>query len=764
MKELNRTNKLMLCLMVGLSGGVANAGLPDSSDYAKDKTQVYVNEQSGNVLKSVNSILCMVAQTNYSSDTVLNKGYYNALVDESLCGNDSASNSGSSSQSGTSASGSKSYANWTVKSTKESADAPEVVTAFVHTTGGQNDAPMTIKAKMTITEAASDSNPLGIFSINFAGYLDSAPTVLIQKGVLKSERDSSKRVVLKFKEQESGQGGGGKSAALIKNGASGSGTVSSPSFDPNTKQATTQTFNIAYDQSFFKRGIPSDSSKNKCFSRKQYETSAWSYGVYKSGDGSRVAVNSGFPISTSNQSSNNQYGYLGYYGVFLPGSATVKDGDTVYKQSWSNNGAAQSEKYTLMVRGGKLKKHERTLLKLSDIKNLPLEGSTGPNDPNQKMQRVIWNDAKQVLEEIASAPMQSSAGAPAWSDTSPPVEIATNKVMGNTLGFYSQALGGTVNIKLDNCLPNVNGNPGAGMKCDSPKRESVVVFYKESVVSATDKSVPSQLTCFNNCPKPESAEGMSGPNSIYSDDGFTGHYYSFSDALLREKTSNYQVILTSANAGFGFNSGPLFESTQANIDALNCNWQFDPSKICGWKAWTELTVFYTWETGPHSYNQYVGAKKEGESSYVQFDPPLSVIFTYPDSTNGYNSTALDSKYKGTVFYLEYNGFGDLQGIPGKCFDPATGASQTDCSGGENLRWVPEFAIPAASVAGKTSEYLIKPLQVEQRMSPAPNQCSSLNLEDLSSNYPDLTKDWVDPNLGDEPKVEGPPKFVGGLVP
>ena len=180
-----------------------------------------------------------------------------------------------------------------------------------------------------------------------------------------------------------------------------------------------------------------------------------------------------------------------------------------------------------------------------------------------------------------------------------------------------------------------------------------------------------------------------------------------------------------------------------------------------------LSEFYTWETGPNTWNKFTSVQ-DSNNNVVQFDAPIPVKFTYPTAgTGGLNPSAVDQKFAGNTFYLQYGGFGTVIGIPGKCFNPANPSdNDPDCSK-PGRRWVPEFTIPAGTAATNSSgsiTYLIKPLEIEQRMAKlALAQCSALKISDLSSQWLNLSKDWTDPNLGVEPDITDAPRVIGGVV-
>ncbi len=208
------------------------------------------------------------------------------------------------------------------------------------------------------------------------------------------------------------------------------------------------------------------------------------------------------------------------------------------------------------------------------------------------------------------------------------------------------------------------------------------------------------------------------------------------------------VVLTSSNSNmqWGVTSGPLFDAGDATVQsALECD--FDATSTCGWETWSNFSVFYTWETGPNDWNKFT-ALKDGSNNYLTFDPPIQVKYTH--TGDGYSNA---------TFYLEYGGFGDLWGIPGKCVDFDTGAD-SEC--GPNTRWIPEFSIADGSevTAGGTS-YLVKAMEKEQRMQSVElSNCSSMTLTTYS--LPDISL-WEDPDIGTEPTVDAAPAVIGGVL-
>ena len=72
---------------------------------------------------------------------------------------------------------------------------------------------------------------------------------------------------------------------------------------------------------------PGDEATDMCLDRYLFDESVWSYGLYNS-DGSRVNRDSGFSVKTD---VGDHYGWIGYWGLWLPDNVTVNDGETIYK-------------------------------------------------------------------------------------------------------------------------------------------------------------------------------------------------------------------------------------------------------------------------------------------------------------------------------------------------------------------------------------------------------------------------------------------------
>jgi len=323
------------------------------------------------------------------------------------------------------------------------------------------------------------------------------------------------------------------------------------------------------------------------------------------------------------------------------------------------------------------------------------------------------------------------------------------------LNFWSQSLGGNVQIKLG-CTVTPGVFPDPPIFSCSADDTVPVAFYAESVIFPSD-TVPSSLACFTNCPdlsKINSGDQWPYDNTYGQPQAVVpslAQYisYGFDSSQMVLTSDSTPVLATGDVYQWGVMSGPLFEPTAENLALLACDW--DPSQTCGWQVWNNLPEFYTWETGPNDWNKFTALVDPLDSSVLKFDPPLQVsyVHTWDDLTT-------------STFNLEYSGFGNLQGIPGKCIDWDSG-NEVEC--GEGTRWIPQFSITEGSevtdVSDGITKYYVKPLDMEQRMKQLESSfCSALTTTTYA--LPSMSE-WVDPDIGTEPAVNSSPAVIGGVV-
>jgi len=734
------------------------AEFPADSDFNKDQTKIYVNERSAETFEIVNEILCMIGQTKY--DEMLNKGTYKAQIDKNQCSsnNDDPSSAGENSQNQSSGSTMPKYEMWTINSTRADDNSPQIVKVWIHESSDDDkgmEPPKMIYAKAVITEGVSDTNPYGIFTMNFRIHpeLDGVvyPTPM-GKGLLKTELDpDTGKVLLKFASKTDMNTPEGEMHFIEKatlgrsaDGSTGGGTAYNYEVNPFMPEPKQDTFDFAFNETNFLR--VNELGEPMCMDRSDFDETAWRYGLYDS-NGARVNRNSGFSIMKQ-VDGKDYYGWIGYYGIWFPKEVTLANDDQVYKMDFGHGGG-EGEPYNVLISGGKLKKHVRKEMTLGEVKNVPLDYW----DMNEQMNyHVKWDGSNFIKYEY----IDNSGGNSLWKKLDPEVTYDISNLNFDMLNFWSQSLGGNVQIKL---YCTASGEPPAPPIFSCSADDTMpVIFYAESIVFPSD-TVPSTLACFSNCPdatKISSGEQWPYDNTyeqpqpvVPTEAQYLSYHFDSSQMMLTYDDGTTPVLATSDTYQWGVMSGPLFEPTADNLSLLSCEW--DSTQTCGWMSHTTLPEYYTWETGPNEWNKFTVLVNPMDGSVLKFDPPLQVsyVHTWDDLST-------------STFNLGYSGFGNLWGIPGKCIDWDSGA-ETECR--SETRWIPQFSISEGSettdVSDGVTKYYVKPLEMEQRM----KQLDSLfcaNLSTKTYSLPSISE-WVDPNIGSEPAVDGPPAVVGGVL-
>lgn len=763
-----------------------------NSDYVKDATITYVSERSAESFSRVNEILCSLDQSRYVD--MVNEGDYIAKIDTTQCAQDkdSAKGAGEDSQNQSTGSNATTYEDWTVNSSRAE-NQPHIIKVWIHekakNMGPFSDPAKTIYIGVTITEGKSDTNKLGLFTAYFKACSDGdlVCETPLMRGLLKTVKDANNKVMLNFLVT----GGMGEftfeeKASLYKSldGTTGEGSASMTDFDEH-EGAVSKAFNFSNNATYFYRS-DTDGSNAVCMSRENPVTNVWRYGLYNSA-GARVArSNPGFPVRFTS-GDRDYFGFAGYYGIGFPPDVTLPSGSTVYKQTFSSSSDSITETpYTVFVASGRLQKHVKKDTTLGKIKNVSLSWNKcedqGQGQWSCSDYRVKWNGTQLIKDGIRS---QSTNWM--WKDlTAEPVTFAQNDFSFN---FYSESLGGDgrIDLMIPNTLHDWNDPDSLPIKqiaVSDLTDATLVIFHRISTVYPGE-TVPATLACLENCIDPAKIDTQdphftnssykggnenfnvtnmnTAPGSLVAGTNYIA--YTFDTDLAHEnamvlKYGGDPVVLSSnSNQQNGVWGGSLFEMNTANKAALECDLPpgSPPQAVagtCGWKVW-DLDTFYTWETGANEWNKLT-ALLDADSVPVAFSPPLMVEYTLAAT--------------GAKYFLEYNGFGDLWGIPGKCVNADTGLDApcyTEEGDKRNIRWVPGFSIAAGEtvidVDDNSITYYVKPLEQEEQMvSVGAATCASAGLSLTGYDLPDASL-VQDPGIGSEPTLNVPTRVIGGVV-
>lgn len=731
-----------------------------SSEYVTDAQSSYVQDQTSEGINQVNMITCIMAAMKPSS--LVNQGSYLALVDESKCdtnNRDKASNSGSS-NSGSNAS---QYMTATVTSSRASNSDPMKVSTWIDVSEGGTD--MSIYVHTAASQPPTSSNPYGQFRLDYCG-----KAAGLNSCVFNGYIDASASGLSYY--DTSSEGGGTRLTAMTLNA---SGTTSGSGRMAITESGATTDYTFAYNASYFRR---SDGVVDQCFSRDATDAgtgfSVWRYGLYDANTGARVTRNSGFPIEYTS-GSTTYHGYMGYWGLWLPPDAlsAISSGSTVQKVDY-NGGSASATSYTLVKAGGKLTKYTKGTKTLAEIDHIHFtfgasaaSGPTGlsPYSTGTNYE-AYWDQANKrfVIDGYNSCGAGGCKKATITPVNTTNAYWSTNYPYG--LFGWSQALGGEVFIATGS-IANDGSNAG-----------SVNVTYRtQDLVYPSEYAGIGDLYCVADCPTASGIASLLSSSAQTPFGSTAGNYAGTAAGSLVTYTldaasgnlkdgANADVTTASTNLSgmyqWGIRSGKLFPTSQAStVDAA------DGAADNSYRASSvdALNTYYVWETGPNAWNQFA-AVKNSSGNYVTFDPPLQVNFSVPN-TAAFGSSA------GQTIVLQYNGFGDLFGIPGQCVSQVTN-DPVSCDNA-NARYVPEFMIPFDQTVGRVtsggSTYLVKWLDREIRLAKkATSVCTAAGLSLPSGLSLPTSADLKDPSnaaadvyIGTKPVVTSAPRVIHGEV-
>jgi len=746
---------LVLSIMAAAAAPLPVLATPSStSPYVTDTQNAYVQDATSDGISSLNMVLCIMDAMKPAD--MVNKGPYVALVDKNKCDSKSQSSASNSTSGATGATATPDYMNAVVDVTRASNSDPMVGKIWMSMTEQGN--PVDIFVHLTATQSPTDAPPYGQFRLDYIGKSGGQTPQTQFNGFI----DASGADVSYLE-----TGGNSSNNALTLTATSttsGSGTMQM--LDQNTQQQVT--FNFAYDsgETNFSSGIfrRDHGSNDICFDRSKAAAakSVWRYGTYNANDGTRVdQPNPGFPVQASYNNST-YWGYASYWGVNFQGLDldSFPDGQlagvTITDQRPGN-----TTTYTLSKNSGKLTKWTQNSATLAAMDGIPfnfwgdLTGMTSGNGSvtgfgNWQMQ---WDNTNSQF--VVTGTQTCGSNGCTVNSITPVATVNATAFNNMPISGWANSFGGNINIPP-------TGSPHVGAT------DSIYYYTQSDVLPGS--TVPA-LYCLNNCPTAASLTGFTGSNSPFDsftatqwNSGTTTKQYGFGSSGLTESNTTLAGIITNA-ALFtgqyqnGIMSGRLFASQLLNSD---CPAGTPGGTVC---EPHNPTTYYTWQTGDEQWNQSLWLTKTSDNSVVSFDPPETVAYTVPSGVE-YGTWA------GKTLQLQFNGFGNLQGVPGSCVNPADNSAE-DC-GTAGARYVPEFSIPDGATMTLTSTstntpLVVKALDAEMRLAKVACASTSLAQPTTSATLPS-TSGVHDPSsssdayyLGTKPTVTDAPKVIHGVI-
>jgi hypothetical protein len=698
---------------------------PASSDFVTDQSQTWVYDPSMESLESVNSILCMLRQSAY--DQLVNQGPYLAQINPGLCGEGANGTNGQQGEV-------EEQELWTVTSVRADGNSVHVVAVWVPQEAGDgpdgSDEAATIHARMEITESESLENPYGVFHLDFVGITDGdASHTPVMYGTLSTQDAATGTLGFSFFEttanpQDEFQFERAVHVNLDSEGV-GVAHVSESTTGPFGQGGATITeegeYLLAFNEANLLRGT--NLTDGVCLNRTEFDTNVWNYNLYHAtGDdaGERVVQNSGFGIETA----SGDYGWVGYYGSWLPDDE-LQDGAVVTKNSY---GVGDNPvQYTVLQAPGKLYRNTQNTLALADIDGQSFEFWDEDSLGGYSQFLVVYDHTSGQFSKISEQQGDN------WVPLNPPVVIDTAAL--GWLGLWSSSLGGSViYVEGENEITYfqeelVDPSDGAFAGEDGLTLYTFVEALDSGILGSEATNGDVFLPTVEDLQTPYTFEFLFDDLTLYRDVSIMGD----GSQLTQVGLANGETY-SSGPFDWGMRSGPMVTDLGSVSDVYDL-WAQD--------------VFYVYETGPNSWNRHT-TLVDSLGDVVSFDPPLQ--FTYQHSL--VNDLNRDATYDGDVFQLEYNGTGELGGMPYYGVD-------LDGDGSED-RWYPVFSIEDGTLMGPTgTEYVLRAMQMEQQLSADATGCDGMTLNGADQLALPDGSDFEDPNIGDKPVITDAPAVVEG---
>ena len=561
------------------------------TDYDNQRKDVWVEDTEA--LGLVNDILGVVQDTGY--ENYVNQDPYKALVQK--VGDSEQSASGSS----TTATTTEQLMEITVEVTRASNTAPMIVKVWVLEEDGPGGAAMLIRGYFSVTEGVSADYPYGQMDAHFVGVkLDETgaetDTEVMHMAIKVDADDDGKVVVQCVDEGQEGdettteQFSWNNSFRLVSNADLSEGQAYVNSYEayrhPGGEGDDSYTGCIAYNNDYFKEQ-DADTDDVTVYDKNSMHHKVYRYKLFEADSGDKVAMSGGFPITLE----TGEYGYIGYWGLWVNDGVTVENGDVVTNMD--------GDAFTVFTVGGKLRKHTRTQVTLAELTDVEMSMW----DSNSGVDYIIaWNGSAFVktgyrnnetgqVEYGEYGPVDFNEWDGAWCES-------LNAFMG--LGrLYADG------------MPAVTD-------------ATVFSFHTEETI---DPSTAQNWTFYYWGPLDGDHETYWGSNPTAATE------LAFDAANLVLMNGATELVDTDSEYGTWISPLTTVEYTQET------QWQAH-----------DADTYYSWSTGPNQWDQYTSLK-DANGAFVSFDQPLHFAYVHSTANDLNGNTAHD----GMTFNLDYDG-------------------------------------------------------------------------------------------------------------
>jgi hypothetical protein len=733
---------LLALSIVGLAAtGNAFAIFNDEgTDFTKAKQRFHLWNEALQPVDMVNSILCFTHQMR--AEEFINDGPYMVLADENACfkenGGEDSQSSGSSNQ--------PAYTKAIITSERENDTSPLIVSAWLPKMagGGDEGGEQAIKFKAVINGGASDEDPFGQFTFNYGFYGNINDDNALGGGEVKTI-DVDNKIGFTFFQADNEFS---QSASVVMNSDRSKGIALTSQSHPQSETAFALAFNdnnmlLQKGQNYDALGFNNNDQGGLCFSRSDIMETVHRYDLYSATTGEIVEMNSGFSFKydSNNDSDNDSYGHIGYWGVWTEGDQELSSGTVITLETHGNEEqAAKAETYTVVSAPGKLVKKSLDTLNLSKASGIYFSyWSQTAHEQGYDAWVVRYKTV--AGDSVGSDGFYITHGQ-RWGENGEEQEAVTEELVSlsnnEILYLYSNQLGGQIRFK---------------------QGDSNFSFFKESFMTGSEDAAgelfaanSATLYCVDRCPigelDSEDLDTWDGPFSPNPSTINEAIEYTISNAgsnpLTLMRSSNSEAVkyasdlseesLQNTPNAWGIQSGAMV--TETVKAAMTNTWDTNDASV--------VTEFYVWETGPSNWNK-MSTVKDSVGDYLTFDKPIQITYLHTDAKD---RTADAGDYDNQTFMLTYGGNGDLWGIP---------FEQENDTGRQSSK----FNLADGALLGSNNEYVVKAREIEGMMANAEGQCSSLSIAEPEVPVP--TSITGSTNIGAMPTVTDAPKAIGGVL-
>lgn len=733
--------KKLLILLFFISSAAFGAVASDSR-YNTDTTRIYLEDPLNDSTDTPNMILCFMG--NVGVDLMLNQGNFKALVDDNACDQGGRTKSGpqSSDASAVAAQNAEASATDYVEvvgnGTRTDNNSPMIGLVWVPMSedmdGDGTNEEMLIYTYTSVTSSPTSALPYGQFQMDYTVVNDGTNTMT---GLLKADSDGA---LTWIDNMAMGENTITTKLYLAKTSDTvGKGIVQWPKWTSRDSMSLFL-YAFGYDadtycrQELSKDGGAADDSTVYCFDTRESQgiKQIFRYGLYDSSTGARFNLSQGGFAVTTTISDTKYFGFADYWGVHFPADvvSSLANGSTLTKDMGPG---VTGLDYTLSIGGSKLKKITTTHVSLNSLDGLLISTRLDANSDlgidSSGEYKFKWDQTNSRFEVTHQRNYNTNPPSDAKLDTSITFTSADwiSAYTNYGIGGYIRGFG-SIYISTEAMTDPTS----------STTNEAVFLESEENVKPA---DYPTTLYCVRNCFTADTVsafitslsgtpltygpytENTYGKNSIAAADvvTYTKNDLNFkvgsTDAVWPTLTVAQTTAIGASDHRYGSRSGSLVTdltnfACPEGMDDDYCDWALRDNSV---------STFYRLSSGYQRWDkQWLLTDSSG--NLVEFSEPEQVFYQVPTG-------AAYGDYSNTEVGLDYNGFGQLRGFPGSCYNDTTGVFTDNCNTGSGwYPWVSRFDIPVNETTGVVystrsqsgTKYLVRQLEGVVYLKPVTN--------------------------------------------